>query len=69
MRGNSLAVQRFSRLPLQGAWVLSLVRELRSHMPHVVAKKKKKKEKWLQPSLSGLKCRLYNLLVFGIIST
>ena len=48
MRGNSLAVQWFSRLPLQGAWVLFLVRELRSHMPHVVAKKK---EKWLQPSL------------------
>ena len=40
MRGNSLAVQWFSRLPLQGAWVLFLVRELRSHMPHVVAKKK-----------------------------
>ena len=30
-------------LPLQGAWVQSLVRELRSHMPRSVAKKKKKK--------------------------
>ena len=27
-------------LPLQGAWVQSLIRELRSHMPHGVAKKK-----------------------------
>ena len=30
-------------LPLQGAQVLFLVGELRSHMPHRVAKKKKKK--------------------------
>ena len=31
-------------LPLQGARVQSLVRELRSHMAHSMAKKKKKKE-------------------------
>ena len=30
-----------SVLPLQGAWVLTLVRELRSCKPHGVAKKKK----------------------------
>ena len=30
-------------LPLQGAWVQSLVGELRSHMQHAVAKKKKTK--------------------------
>ena len=30
-----------SVLPLQGVWVSSLVRELRSHMLHGVAKKKK----------------------------
>jgi len=30
-------------LPLQGAQVLFLVGELRSHMPHRVAKKKKKR--------------------------
>ena len=30
-------------LPLQGAWVRPLVRELRPHMPRSVAKKKKKK--------------------------
>ena len=29
----SLADQ-WLRLPMQGAWVRSLVRELRSHMPH-----------------------------------
>ena len=29
-------------LPMQGALVQSLVRELRSHMPHGMAKKKKK---------------------------
>ena len=32
-------------LPVQGAWVQSLVGELRSHMLHGVAKKKKKKRK------------------------
>ena len=32
-------------LPLQGAQVLFLVGELRSRMPHGVAKKKKKKKK------------------------
>ena len=37
--GTSLAVRTL--LPLQGAWVLSLIRELRSHMPCGVAKKKK----------------------------
>ena len=30
---------------MQGAWVISLVRELRSHMPHSIARKKKK-EYW-----------------------
>ena len=29
-------------LPPQGVWVRSLVGELRSHMPHGMAKKKKK---------------------------
>ena len=33
-------------LPMQGAWVQSLVRELRSHMPYNSAKKKKLKKKW-----------------------
>ena len=32
-------------LPLQGAWVQSLDRELRSHKPHGMAKKKKREEK------------------------
>ena len=31
-------------LPVQGAWVQSLVGELRSHMLHGVAKKKKKRK-------------------------
>ena len=31
-------------LPMQGAWVQSLVRELRSHMLHSTAKKKKLKK-------------------------
>ena len=31
-------------LPPQGVWVRSLVGELRSHMPHGMAKKKKKAE-------------------------
>ena len=35
-------------LPLQGAWVRSLVRELRSHMPCGMAKKKKKKDSLLR---------------------
>ena len=43
-RGNSLAVQWLA-LPLQGAQVRSLVRELRSHMPHSMAKKKDR-ERW-----------------------
>ena len=34
-----------SILPMQDAWVLSLVRELRSHMPHGTAKKEKIKFK------------------------
>ena len=33
-------------LLLQGAWVLSLVGELRSRMPRGVAKKKKKPMRW-----------------------
>ena len=32
-------------LPMQGAWVPSLVRELRSHMPCSVAEKKKEKKR------------------------
>ena len=32
-------------LPMQGAWVQSLVRELRSHKSCGIAKKKKKREK------------------------
>ena len=32
-------------LPMQGAWVQSLVGEVRSHMSHGVAKLKKKKKK------------------------
>ena len=31
---------------MQGAWVQSLVRELRSYMPHGTAKKKKKEEEF-----------------------
>ena len=31
-----------SVLPLQGAWVQSLAGELKAHMPHGMAKKKKK---------------------------
>ena len=44
---TSLVVQWFkdSVLPMHGAWVQSLVRELRSCMLHGVAKKKKKKKK------------------------
>jgi len=30
-------------LPMQGPWVRSVVRKLRSHIPHGAAKKKKKK--------------------------
>ena len=38
--GTCLATQWLNfKLPLQGAWVLSLVRELRSHLPYFVAKK------------------------------
>ena len=39
--GNSQAVVR-TMLPLQGAWVESLVGELRSHMPRGTAKKNPK---------------------------
>ena len=39
--GNSQAMVR-TMLPRQGAWVGSLVGELRSHMPRGTAKKKKK---------------------------
>ena len=35
---------------MQGAWVCSLIGELRSHMPHSVAKKKKKQTEWIVPS-------------------
>ena len=34
-----------SALPMQGAWVQSMVRELRSYMLHVAAKKNKTKKK------------------------
>ena len=34
-----------SALPMQGAWVQSMVRELRSHMLHAAAKTKQNKEK------------------------
>ena len=41
--GNSLAVQQLdAALPMQGAHVQSLVRELRSHMTCDLTKKKKK---------------------------
>ena len=41
--GTSLVVQWFRiRLPMQGTWVRSLVRELRSHMPQGCQKRKKK---------------------------
>ena len=44
--GNSLVIQWLDfMLPLQSAQVQSLVRELRVHKPHGVAKKKKKKSK------------------------
>ena len=43
--GNSLAVQQVdAALPMQGAHVQSLVRELRSHMTCDLTKKKKKKQ-------------------------
>ena len=39
--GTSLAVQRLGRvLPVQGAWVPSVVRKLGSHMPGGAAKNK-----------------------------
>ena len=41
-------------LPLQGAWVLSLVKELSSFKPHSEVKKKKKKQKqWTLLGQSG----------------
>ena len=43
--GTSLAVWWKSALPMQGAWVWSLVRELRSHVLCNAAKKKKEKLK------------------------
>ena len=42
MGGNSLVVLMDPRLPLQGAWVQSLVWKLRSHKPCSAAKKEKK---------------------------
>ena len=42
MGGNSLVVLMDSMLPLQGAWVQSLVWKLRSHKPSSAAKKEKK---------------------------
>ena len=42
-----------SMLPMQGAWVSSLVGELRSDMPHNTAKekeKKKRKNSWILKS-------------------
>ena len=54
---TSLVVQwlRLHALPPQGAWVRSLVRELRSCMPcHAVKKNEKKKETYQGPPLSYL---------------
>ena len=45
-RGTSLVVQWLRFSPVQGAWVQSPARELRSFMPHNAAKKfKRKKER------------------------
>ena len=41
-------------LPLQGAWVQSLVAKLRSCMPHGTAKKKKKEEMFRKIGLGYL---------------
>ena len=45
LSGTSLVVQRLRLpLPMQGAWVRSLVEELGSHMPHSKKKKKERKK-------------------------
>ena len=47
--GTSLAVQQLRlHLSMQGVGVQSLVRKLRSHMPHSQKKKKKKKKQNLK---------------------
>ena len=38
---------------MQGTWVISLVRKLRSHMPHSTAEKKKKIEKNIGGGMGG----------------
>jgi len=46
-RGTSLEVQWLRFSPVQGEWVQSLVKELRSFMPHNAANKfKRKKKEW-----------------------
>ena len=48
--GISLAVQWLRmHTSMQGAWVLSQVRELRSYKSHGMAKRKKKKKKRIRP--------------------
>ena len=70
-----------SRLPLQGAWVQSLVWKLRSHKPCSAAKKKKKKDKikvkkrdrtWNYYSLEQFTCSItitYYCYCISIISS
>ena len=41
-----------TQLPLQGSWVPSLVRELKSHILHIAAKKKKKKKRKKEKKLN-----------------
>ena len=48
-------------LPMQEAWVLALVRELRSFMPHDVAKKKKKTS-YYEPYMLYMTLPFFNLL-------
>ena len=45
---NSLVLGEDSVLSSPGAWVQSLVRELRTRKPHSVVKKKEKKKKLLK---------------------
>ena len=51
-------------LPMQGAWVQSLVRELRSHKSCGIAKKKKKRER--EKRIYTL-LEMENILVYMII--
>ena len=54
-----------SELPMQGAWVQSLVRELGSQMPRSTAKKKKKRNQ-LIPSLVALYHTLKSAVISGL---